>query len=332
MATMKTPTASPRISGVRTPKTATPVRSKAVETASAGAAPKARDATRTASPFVDGFEAASPTKTNAAPGDLITSADQLVTLSDQASRQEIAIQATQVNGVSMKAGNAGDICGGASLASSLVLGSGTPEAAQANASAMRRLFGARGALDQLPPGVDKTAVTAALDHLEKGSLSRTDLWNLQQGLYSAARTYGDKFIRAPGVDVGQMTAIVAELKGRGASLGATKMVEVTIDVGTSHWVAETPAGLINTGPNVDPKKLSPRSPDWGGDVRLGADEVQMRARRVGGQAGEAGQGWSETLKPVDPNNVGQVLTRHSTDVQLAEAQARMQGRKAEALK
>lgn len=299
-----------------------------------GVAPAAR-------PGADGFQSArtasAAPKKAPPPTALITSNDQQINLGDPAFRREIAVEATQSNTVSYAAGNANDICGGASLASALVLASGKPEDAKGNAEAMRKIFSAHRI--QLPAGVERAALEKALDHLGQGTLSRDDLFNLQQGLYAAARTYGPPPQDA-GVNVAQMSGLVAELKGRGATLGKSSMVEVDVSENRSqpvaHWVAQTDLGLINTGfSTVPPAWLSPLNGRWSGDVSVG-EKVTFRTSVVVTQDGrrikaEAGKGWAGALTPKDPNSVAQ-MNIPGFNQQLGEAAASFDPKKPQTLK
>jgi len=337
----KSATASPVIVKNKEAPKAAPAKQPAAPVAQAPArwgAPAAG-----AKPARDGFEAV-PAKGKAAVKNepRITSNEQQVDLRDAASRRELAIEATQVNDVSVAADNADDICGGASLASALVLASSSPETAQANATAMRKLLNARVLrATGLPAGVNPQAIETALGHLEKGTLSRNDLFHLQQGLYAGARSYGSSKDAAPGVAVGQMAALVSELKGRGASLGTASMVEVELSPatknsdGTSHWVASTKEGLINTGSSTVPADwLSPKSPRFSGDVRVEAD-VKFRTTVLNTENGtrtraSASKGWAGSITPKDPNDI-KLLTLPPVEEQLRLAASTFDSKKPQPL-
>lgn len=228
------------------------------------------------------------------------------TLSDARQRTELATTASQVNDISVTAGNEGDICGGAALMNALVLGSATPEAARANAAALRQAADTHQAYRALPPGT-RPGIDAALGHLAQGTLSENDLNALQQLGYALGRSVDETVLKdpkaTPGLNPAQMGAVVAQLKANGAQLDeSTRFVELKGARDTAgHWVVQTNGALANTleSVNATAEKLSPGAATFDSDVRVKGDAVQVRTRG-GGLAARLPPGKAYVMT-LDPN-------------------------------
>src|SRR5262245_12322200 len=103
-----------------------------------------------------------------------------VDITDRDWRNHMLRQAPQVNDVSMKAGNAYHICGGAAMSNALIMSSKTPEKAQANARAVRDLAGSLDPKVKLSKEEDQ-----ALKNMETDppKMSGVDAQHMQQVMY-----------------------------------------------------------------------------------------------------------------------------------------------------
>ena len=307
--------------------TATPaVPSPSVQKASAAPPPKApaaptpqapkgwvpRTPARVA-PRGDGF-ATAPAKT-AVPAKPAVSEETAVDLNDARQRAALAQRTSQVNEVSVTAGNAGDVCGGAAVVNAVVLNSGSPAAAKANADALRTVATQFGAWDA--PGVDRAKAGAALDHLAAGKVSEADLHHLQQLAYAAGRALDpaerNDPTRTPGLNAGHLAGVLSQLQLAGARLSPdTRLIEVKgAGDDTGHWVAQAGGVLANSlsSVKVGREMLSPGAKQWESDVRLGAagTPVEARLRTLGRGEGSShappGQAYRFSVAPKPPESM-----------------------------
>lgn len=234
-------------------------------------------------------------------------------------RRRLATEASQVNEVSADPGidNADRICGGAAAVNALILNSTTPEAAKANAQALRSAMGAANV--KLPPSLDKKAVETALTHLEANAPSMNDVFVLQQVAYGVGRRFAEKTDKDDGLNPGQLAGLVADLKGRGATLDSNTQFSLS----KQHWVVNVGSTTANSDTNVaiDPGAKLPSNKAWSGDVVLRPDggvEARTKTVRVDGKDMNAAEyaahfklpppkrdgltrGWAFPITPVDPN-------------------------------
>lgn len=233
-------------------------------------------------------------------------------------RRRLATEASQVNEISAdpKIDNADRICAGAAAVNALILNSTTPEAAKANAQALRSVMGAG---VTLPPTLDPKAIETALAHLEANAPSMNDVFVLQQVAYSAGRRYADKKEKDDGLNPAQLAGLVADLKARGANLDSNTQFSLS----KQHWVAHVGSTTANSDANVsiDAGAKLPSNKAWSGDVVIRPDgvvEARTKTVRVDGQDMNAAdyarrfelaqpkkdgltRGWAFPITPVDPN-------------------------------
>jgi hypothetical protein len=162
-------------------------------------------------------------------------------------------QAPQVNPISIKAGNAGDICGGAAMSNALIMSSKTPEQAKANAKAVRDLAGS------FDP--DKVKLSKeedqALKNMEGGKMSGVDAQHLQQVMYRIGQRMplAGSNPEGTGLSTTQVGCAMSMLKARGAFEGSnvtmhcnrntfknTQGKEDTID----HWTVTVDNNFANS--------------------------------------------------------------------------------------
>lgn len=188
-------------------------------------------------------------------------------------KKQLIENSSQVNPISQKAGNAQEVCGGASIANALVMSSNTPEQAKANAGALRA---AAKNVTGLTDAQDR-----ALTNMEKGTMSPTDLQHLQQLSYGLVKSQGqgEKLANA-----GEMGMAVSLLKANGAFPGA-QMVEFhnarlpppgqanhwTVTVDGNHANSLDPQG--NQGASFGPQtpenvQMQASNKNWRGGVML----------------------------------------------------------------
>lgn len=233
-------------------------------------------------------------------------------------RKRLATEASQVNPISAdpKIDNADRICGGAAAVNALILTATTPEAAKANAGALRSAMGAANV--KLPPSLDKKAIDEALDHLAANSPTMNDVFVLQQVAYGIGRRYARAEDKDDGLSPGQLGGLVADLKARGANFDTNTQFSLS----NHHWVANVGSTTANSDANVtvDSGAKLPSNKAWSGDVVIGADgNVQARTKtlNIDGADLTASQyaekfnlklpkdhltrGWSFPIVPVDPN-------------------------------
>ncbi|MHB8879676.1 MAG: hypothetical protein ACYC8T_38800, partial [Myxococcaceae bacterium] len=246
----------------------------------------------------DGFQAApakkaapaAPAKPVAPPMTEETPRD----LANEKQRIDLATTTSQVNDVSVLAGNQNDVCAGAALVNAMVLNSATPDAASANAAALRKAADRYGGWSALPPSVDKDQVKSALDHFAAGKASEVDLHYLQQLAYATGRAFDPDEKRDPelnpGLNAGQVGGLATQLKSDGALLGDdSRFVQLKgVDDTSGHWVVQSGKVIANSLESVpvDATKLSPASAVWDSDVHVkkGDANVETRLRRGKGLA------------------------------------------------
>lgn len=233
-------------------------------------------------------------------------------LANSDTRWDTALKASQRNPISDAAGNADVICGAASVVSALVMQSGTPEAAAANAKALKTAYDLTDAEKRLPPSVDKQALAQAFEHFGAGKPSLTDLHLLQQAAYAIGRTHAGS--SADGLDRLDLMLMVSELKGRGATLGPeTRFTQVQKGKGGSHWVANSGGAGINTDPQapVTAGNQQPKGEDWRAEVSVSQEgKVLLKTRDINEQHAKRGLGWTLEIVPVG-NDVARAVKNGS---------------------
>jgi hypothetical protein len=145
--------------------------------------------------------------------------NQQIDLTDKDYRNHMLRSAPQVNDVSIKAGNAPNICGGAAMANALILSSKTPEQSKANAKAVRDLAGSLDPKVKLTPEEDQ-----ALKNMEKDkpTLSAVDAQHLQQAMYRIGQTMplAAKNPEGKGMSTTQVGCAMSMLSAKGAFKGS----------------------------------------------------------------------------------------------------------------
>ena len=155
----------------------------------------------------------------------------------------------------------------------------TPEAAKANAGALRAAFNAS-PMKALTSVDVQSHVSAALKNFEAGKLSEEDVCYLQQAAYAIGRgTPGEP--QDAGLSNHAMASMLADLIGYGAKLGKETSFTQAFR-GGGHWVGESGGLNINTAQVGTPsaslefKKLTPKSPEFSGRVRVLEDKYGAR--------------------------------------------------------
>lgn len=231
-----------------------------------------------------------------------------VDLSNVADRVKLAQQASQLNPISEAAGNKNVICGGAVVVSALIMNSTTPEAAKKNAGALESAMNAAGARDQLAATVNPEALKAAFANFAKGTPSLDDVHLMQQAAYAVGRRYDAE--STGGLNPGQLAGLVADLKGRGATLGPETRFTVVANPKAptvGHWVASAGPIELNTDASVSVSSRNrlPSGQDWSGDVSVRKDGfIEARTRYLGSNMAANGRGWAFEIEPVDLSKVG----------------------------
>ena len=242
-------------------------------------------------------------------------------LTDPAARRDLATRASQTNPISEAAKNADRVCGGAAVVSALIMRSATPQSAQANARALSDAFNSTGAAKLLPASVNRDALQSAFDHFAAGKPTPGDVSLMQQAAYALGRKYAPE--KDEGLSGGQLAAVVADLKARGATLGPETRFAQVHDGVAGHWVAQTPEALLNSAPKtgVQPKDLKTDSRVWSADVAVRADgQVDLRTRKLfeGKPAAWEGAGWKLTINPARSDSVSDLLQKGDHTKQLKD--------------
>jgi len=225
---------------------------------------------------------------------------------------------SQVNSVSTGLKNENDICGGAAMVSALILRSTTPEAARANAGALRAAFNASPAKAMTSVEV-QVHVSAALKNFEAGKMSEEDVCYLQQAAYVVGKGVPGESEKG-GLSTGAMASMVADLVGSGATIGAETSFSQAFDGVGGHWVAKSGDVAFNTAQDntpaakVDFNKLPVTDNEFSGRVRVlnnkdGTRTVQLQSRYLspppatGKKPGAPdGSGWKAEITPLNPGD------------------------------
>lgn len=224
---------------------------------------------------------------------------------------------SQVNAISVGLKNSNDICGGAVVVAALVLRSTSPEAARANAGALRAAFNASPAKALTPVGA-QSGVSTALKNFEAGTLSEEDVCYLQQAAYIVGRGVSGE-AKSPGLSTGAMASMVADLVGYGATIDTETSFAQVFDGANGHWVGATAGQSLNTAEaitdagKVDFAKLKLDSREFSGRVRIlkdkvGAHVIQVQSRygpneKTGAlEVAKKGAGWQAEITPHNPSD------------------------------
>jgi hypothetical protein len=197
--------------------------------------------------------------------------NQSVNLADRSMRLQLLRACPQVNPISLKAGNAEFVCGGAAAANALVLSASDPAKAKANAEAVRKLAGSFSTPEQPSPAEDK-----ALAALAAGKMSPQDVQQLQQLMFRLAQRCGQG-VGGP-VTVVQMGMMASALAANGAFAGADVTFHNHKNNGVDHWSCTVgnlhansygpgKKSLVYGGP---PPELQKQNDVWKGELRLDA--------------------------------------------------------------
>jgi hypothetical protein len=177
-----------------------------------------------------------------------------VDITDRDWRNHMLRQAPQVNDVSMKAGNAYHICGGAAMSNALIMSSKTPEQAQANAKAVRELAGSFDPKVKLSKEEDQALKNM---ELKPPKLSGVDAQHLQQVMYRIGQRMplAGNNPDGTGLSTTQVACAMNMLKARGAFEGSNVTMhcnrntfkddqgkEGTID----HWTVTVDGNFANS--------------------------------------------------------------------------------------
>ena len=211
--------------------------------------------------------------------------NQPVDIHNQDMRNQLLRSAPQVNDISKKAGNDGDICGAAATTNALIMSSKTPEQAQANGKAVRDLI-----KTYEPPIKVKPEEEKALKGLEAGKMSPTDVQHMQQLMDRVGQ-------RQPllgsnpnglGLSTAQVTSMMTKLSAHGAFKDAdVKMHCSTLPNGMDHWtttVDRTFANSAHGDPSYDkslvhagtPSGVQKGSDTWKNEIILANSENPPR--------------------------------------------------------
>lgn len=221
--------------------------------ASSSSANQSTDSVKLAEHHLDGYTVSVKLNAQAEREMPALSPNKPVDITDPDWRRHMLRQAPQVNEISKKAGNAGDICGGAAMANALVLSSKTPEQAKANAKAVRDLAGS---FDPNKVQLSKEE-DRALKNMESGKMSGVDTQHLQQVMYRIGQRMplAGSNPEGTGLSTTQMGCAMSMLKARGAFEGSNvamhcnrntfkddKGKEATID----HWTVTVDNTFANS--------------------------------------------------------------------------------------
>jgi hypothetical protein len=247
-----------------------------------------------------------------------------VDITDRDWRNHMLRQAPQVNDVSMKAGNAYHICGGAAMSNALIMSSKTPEQAKANARAVRDLAGSLDPKVQLSKEEDQ-----ALKNMEseKPKMSAVDAQHLQQVMYRIGQRMplASKNPEGTGLSTTQVGCAMNMLKARGAFEGSNVTMhcnrntfkddqgkEGTID----HWTVTVDGNFANSqvvpgnrsivqgGPPPDRAK---GTKDWQNEITINGYEkpptMYLQFKQPENKANEYQEAVIDVSKYKDPNDM-----------------------------
>lgn len=228
-------------------------------------------------------------------------AEERTDLYDAFERGRFAFELEQTNPIAKQAGNGGDICGGAAVTSALILTADSPEAAAANAAALKKVADDREAWNRLPAPLKREDVEAALEHFGHGVMTPNDAALLQQLAYAAGRSL-DKQRASPGTSPLELGALVTQLQSNGARLQGTRFVQVKGAAQQGHWVATKDEHLLDSLKlNVLASHLKRGGPAWDSEVAVSSGKVEVFTR--GGGRLPAARGASAYRLEVDPKEM-----------------------------
>jgi len=214
----------------------------------------------------------------------------------QSRRVELLRNTPQVNKTNGKDGEG--MCGGASLASAMVLDSGkSPEAAKKNAEAIRSVYAERCKGKKLTPEQDE-----ALKHLADGKLSVKDSEQLQKVMYGITQNVHGQ--GEGGVNVDGMAETVNMLRAKGGFAGKSNVTFHLNEGGTSrtggkHWTTT----VDNTHVDTWPTNYSTDKPNNGPHYAVVTGKNQGIGQGNNGWVGEVTvPGDGNTKMSFDPTN------------------------------
>lgn len=212
--------------------------------------------------------------------------NQQVSLADKDMRNQMLRGAPQVNEVSKKAGNGGDICAGAAMSSAVIMTSDTPEKAAANAKAVRDLANDVTKNDdpKTKPFI-KPEEEAALKRMEGGTMSSTDAMHMQQLMYRLEGRMPSMTLNPEGKgrSPGQVGSMAAMLKQRGGLPGPEDVTfhqngtrDAAGNLGNDHWTVTVGRTHVNSDARGNkstvtggpPPELARSNPDWRSDISV----------------------------------------------------------------
>jgi hypothetical protein len=203
--------------------------------------------------------------------------NQLVDIHNPESRNQLIRSAPQINEISKKAGNGGDICGGAATTNALILSSKTPEQGRANAKAVRDLANSFSNAVKIKPEEEM-----ALKHLENGKMSPTDVQHMQQLM----DRIGQRMPAAGpnpsglGLTTTQVACMMTKLSAKGAFQGSDVTMHCnTLPNGLDHWTVTVDRTFANSShghPNYDkalvhggpPPELQKGRSNWQNEIKI----------------------------------------------------------------
>jgi hypothetical protein len=180
---------------------------------------------------------------------------QQVDISSPEAKNNLIRNSPQVNDISKKAGNDGDICGGSATTNALILSGKTPEQAKANADAVRNLAKSYDPPIQIKPDEEK-----ALKGLETSKMSPNDVANMQQLMDRVGHRMplAGSNPSGGGLSTTQVAAMTTKLSAHGAFKGSDlKMHCNTLPNGMDHWTVTVDRTFANSasGPPKYDKSL-----------------------------------------------------------------------------
>jgi hypothetical protein len=212
--------------------------------------------------------------------------NQKVDINDPTYRTALLRNSPQVNDISKKAGNDGDICGGAATTNALILSGKSPEQRKDNANSVRNL-----AKSYDPPVQIKPEEEAALKGLETGHMSPNDVANMQQLMDRVGHRMplAGSNPSGMGLSTTQVACMMTKLSAHGAFKGSdVKMNCNTLQTGQpnppDHWTVTVDGTFANSAagaPKFDkalvygggtPSELQKGGGSWQNEIILSNSE------------------------------------------------------------
>ena len=247
--------------------------------------------------------------------------NQKVDINDPTYRTALLRNSPQVNDISKKAGNDGDICGGAATTNALILSGKTQDQRKDNANAVRGL-----AKSYDPPIQIKPEEEAALKDLETGHMSPNDVSNMQQLMDRVGHRMplAGSNPSGTGLSTTQVACMMTKLSSQGAFKGSdVKLNCNTLQTGQpnppDHWTVTVDGTFANSAsgaPKFDkalvygggtPSELQKSGGSWQNEIILSNSENPPKVYTQFKQSGDPHvyhEAVFNTAEHKDPTSVG----------------------------